>query len=550
MKGVNNKSKRLLCMMLTAIMVFAVFTAGIGIPVGADPGPTRSIAPDSVCPGEEVNVTIEFIVAPCAFSYLFIRDYVPLGWDVTDMRVNEEANDTLFLTEFNATKGIVLFFWVPIGSGVPVTAEYTLHVPHDAEQGAYILTGELVGWSEGIGSWNDTIQEGTVMVELSYGVNLSVDEEGKTTDANVNATYYITVENTGAIEDTYGLSVPSTETDFARLNKTSVSLGAGESEVVELNVSASSSGSYNTTVRAASAHASDEIRVTTNVSAVYGVDLKVEDGDYAEKTVEPNETASYTLTVKNTGSDSDSYELTVSNISNANTTVLDRYTVPNLAAGTSADVVLNVSDAEGGEYIVNVTATSQGNANDTITTVTRVECRFTIDFDTGYNMISLPVNDTAVKNASSLATEIGENCTQISKWDTVAQQYVTYIPGFPLNDFDVVGGDGYFVKMTDPATVIFTGKGWESPFTISLVTGYNMIGIPVNDTSIINASLLATDIGGNCTQISKWDTVAQQYVTYIPGFPLNDFDVVGGDGYFVKMTDPATVIFEGEAWSD
>ena len=178
------------------------------------------------------------------------------------------------------------------------------------------------------------------------------------------------------------------------------------------------------------------------------------------------------------------------------------------------------------------------------------EYNFTIDFVTGYNMISLPVNDTSIINASLLATDIGGNCTQISKWDTVDQKYVTYVPGFPLNDFDVVGGGGYFVKMTDPATVIFTGKGWESPFTISLVTGYNMIGIPVNDTSIINASLLATDIGGNCTQISKWDTVDQKYVTYVPGFPLNDFDVVGGGGYFVKMTDPATVIFAGEAWSD
>jgi hypothetical protein len=276
-------------MMLAVIMVFAVFTAGIGIPVGADPGPTRSVVPDSVAPGGEVNVTIEFNTV-CDFTYLFIRDYVPLGWDVTDMSVNEEANETLFLTEFNATTGIVLFFWVPIGSGVPVTAEYTLHVPLDAEPGAYPIAGELVGWSEDIGSWNATIPEGTVMVELSYGVNLSVDEEEKTTDANVNATYYITVENIGTAGDIYELNILSTEADFARLNKTSVSLGAGESEVVELNVSSSSSGSYDTTVRAASAHASDEITVTTNVSAIEDTEAPVVSNPSAEPYILPEDT--------------------------------------------------------------------------------------------------------------------------------------------------------------------------------------------------------------------------------------------------------------------
>jgi len=133
----------------------------------------------------------------------------------------------------------------------------------------------------------------------------------------------------------------------------------------------------------------------------------------------------------------------------------------------------------------------------------------------------------------------------------VEQRYVSYVPGVPLNNFDVVGGEGYFVKMIDPTTVIFTGKGWESPFTRSLLTSYNMIGIPVNDTSVTNASLLAAKIGGgNCIQISKWDTVEQRYVSYVPGVPLNNFDIVGGEGYFVKMIGPATVIFEGEAWSD
>jgi len=295
MGGVNNKSegKRLLYMTLAVVMVFAVLTAGIGImPAGADSEPTRSIVPDSVAPGGEVNVTINFTTVQ-DFTYLFIRDYVPLGWNVTDMRVNEDANDTLFLTEFNATTGIVLFVWIPIDSEIGVRAEYTLLVPLDAEPGAYTLAGELVGWSEGTGSWNDTIPAGAVMVELPYGVSLSVDEEEKTTDANVNATYYITVENIGANGDTYDLSVTSTEADFAVLNKTSVSLGAGESEVVELNVSSFLAGDYDTTVEASSTTqpgVSDDVTVTTVVSAIEDTEAPVISNPSVEPYILPEDT--------------------------------------------------------------------------------------------------------------------------------------------------------------------------------------------------------------------------------------------------------------------
>ena len=937
----KNEGKRALCAMLTAALVLSAMTAGgIGIGGAVPDEVTRSIEPDSVAPGEDVTVTIAF-TTPEDLYYLWLRDHVPLGWDVTDMEVNEgpQPFTTKYLTL--ETMGKVIFAWVDIGAGTQIEVQYTLHVPADAEERAYTLAGDI---GTGIGEVIATIPEGTVTVKVEppYDVNLDVDEGEKTTDADVNATYYITVENTGTNGDTYDLSVTSTEADFAWLNKTSVSLGAGESEVLELNVSSFLAGDYDTTVEASSTTqpgVSDDVTVTTTVNPYYEVDLGVSP---EVQTVEPDENAAYTLTVTNIGNTEDTFNL-VPEIPGGVSAQLNKAATNSLGHGESDTVLLNVSSTIVGEYTVNVTATSQGNpsVSDTITTTTNVsvvprpdlivtgitpncggyifanesntvnatiknngtadagafnvslvidgfseevrvsglvagddtvvcvtdttsrtagesvtitvtaDCNteidesdetnnvtiqeetvvnngykgkrytggedittlqthtlngsilysvgdsnylsgatgwttntsnwaasdlpvpgdasiekarlyvmytwdkadvmpdevsltfngnaqardafytdrkgydgydypygmlaynvtadfdksgnsavltnshagggnvsirgmllvviyadesepqrkiimnegfdllyggsdkcttpeeatayapfagaigdignksarlitaapgagpnegelifngnvwtdvwnfggatqigiddrdvtdyldttneagfqssadwmeasnailvveakplahnFTIEFVTGSNMIGIPVNDTSVTNASLLATEIGGNCTQISKWDTVTQQYVTYIPGFPLNNFDIVGGEGYYVTMTGPATVIFTGKGWESPFTISLVTGNNMIGIPVNDTSVTNASSLATKIGGNCTQISKWDTVTQQYVTYIPGFPLNDFDIVGGEGYYLTMTGPATVIFEGEAWSD
>ena len=180
------------------------------------------------------------------------------------------------------------------------------------------------------------------------------------------------------------------------------------------------------------------------------------------------------------------------------------------------------------------------------------EKEFTIDFVTGYNMISMPVNDTSVTNASLLMDEIGADCTEIFKWNTTTPGWESYNPGMPsAAAFDIVGGEGYFVSMSGPETVVFTGIGWESPFSMSLVTGYNMIGIPVNDTSVTNASLLMDEIGADCTEIFKWNTTTPGWESYNPGMPsAAAFDIGCGEGYFVSMAGPADITFVGEPCQD
>jgi hypothetical protein len=274
--------------LVLVIILLSAVTLGTGIPVGADEEVTRGIAPITVAPGQEVTVTIEFTTAD-DFAYIFVQDFVPVGWTATDLNVNQEASGTLLYTEFNETTASVLFLWLPMDSGIQVQAEYTLSVPLDAVSGEYTVTGNLRGYVEDNGSWAASIPAGTIMVEREYGVDLRADEEVKTTNLNDPVTFYITVENLGNNSDTYQLS-KITETDFAQLSKTSVSLGVGESEVVELNVSDSSLGSYNTTVSATSAHASNELTVTTIVSEVDDTEPPIVTTPTAEPYVIPVDT--------------------------------------------------------------------------------------------------------------------------------------------------------------------------------------------------------------------------------------------------------------------
>ena len=69
--------------------------------------------------------------------------------------------------------------------------------------------------------------------------------------------------------------------------------------------------------------------------------------------------ATYLLTIENTGDGTDTYNLTVTNMDNANLAVLSQYSVT-LDAGQSTNVTMSVADSDTvGPYYVTVNATSQ-----------------------------------------------------------------------------------------------------------------------------------------------------------------------------------------------
>jgi hypothetical protein len=72
--------------------------------------------------------------------------------------------------------------------------------------------------------------------------------------------------------------------------------------------------------------------------------------------------ATYLLTIKNTGAETDTYNLTAANIDDASVVVLNRSAIT-LGSGCSCNVTLNVTDDDIiGPYCVIVNATSRTNA--------------------------------------------------------------------------------------------------------------------------------------------------------------------------------------------
>jgi uncharacterized membrane protein len=84
--------------------------------------------------------------------------------------------------------------------------------------------------------------------------------------------------------------------------------------------------------------------------------------------------ATYLVTIENTGDETDTYDMTLTNVDGAGLAVLSKYSVT-LDAGQSTNITLSVADSDTvGPYYVNVNATSRNDSGvtDEIETVTAV----------------------------------------------------------------------------------------------------------------------------------------------------------------------------------
>ena len=115
---------------------------------------------------------------------------------------------------------------------------------------------------------NDTLQ---YTIAEEYGVSLTYPAD-QSTFKNINATYAITVENTGNVADTFNLSVINTDSAaVAELSIDQVTLAVGENTTITLDVTDETVGTYNVSVYAESVNdsaANDTVTIMTTVSVL------------------------------------------------------------------------------------------------------------------------------------------------------------------------------------------------------------------------------------------------------------------------------------------
>ena len=372
------------------------------------------------------------------------------------------TDDTISLSSSGDVVSTLSQSSVSLASGASTEITLTINEVSLTSAGDYVVkvTATSQGDIEKIAELTTT----TTILPV-YGVSLAgVDNLiTETTDAGDGISYKITVTNTGNTEDTIILS--SSDDTVSTLSQSSVSLLSGASTEMTLTVSANAlttAGDYEVSITATSQGdntKTDVITTTTTILPVYGVVLEGV-GDLTTETNNANNGVRYTLTITNTGNTEDTFVLTSSD----NTATINQ-TLVTIGANASEVVTLTIpasSLAIAGNYIVKVTATSQGdNTKSTeISTITSI----------------LPVYDVAISGLMKLSSDPSDADAGINYQFTVINKGNTddvinlslsddALVTLNLNSISLASGTSQEVILTVSADALSTAGEFEVKVT-------------------------------------------------------------------------------------
>ncbi|VVB54185.1 Carboxypeptidase regulatory-like domain protein [uncultured archaeon] len=283
----------------------------------------------------------------------------PSGFDASAAVVNISINGSADPTDWTRNAG-TLFVNVSSGTALANLSEVQ-----------YINISNILLGSTGIKTINVTTSNGLIVplnyTVANYGVNLSVSGNTTgTTNATVNKTYTLLLQNNGTATDTYNLTVDSAGASTAALNVSgNITLGSMQTQVLLLNVTNTTTGTAYVNVTARSLNDSTRagyINTTTTITVAptRNVSLTVSPVS-ASASTRPNVNATYTLNLTNTGNMEDTYTLALDGDTTASVNATSVPSIDTLVAGASRIFLLNVTNTTQGVFHINLTATSNGN---------------------------------------------------------------------------------------------------------------------------------------------------------------------------------------------
>jgi uncharacterized repeat protein (TIGR02543 family) len=149
--------------MLAVMLLFTLF--GVVVADGATASATRTISPQAVNPGQEVEITVVWQNLDVAQAFALQETY-PDGWTLT------RGTDTASTFRDIPPLAEWAYFLVDVDSGD--TVSYTLTVPGDAEAGNYTVAGVVIdaAYTENVVAGDTTI---TVSTEPLYDLTMAAD---------------------------------------------------------------------------------------------------------------------------------------------------------------------------------------------------------------------------------------------------------------------------------------------------------------------------------------------------------------------------------------
>jgi len=164
---------------------------------------------------------------------------------------------------------------------------------------------------------------------------------------------------------------------------------------------------------------------------------------------------------------------------------------------------------------------------------------------TGWNLVALQVTPaspvTAMALCASLDATIAGSAYEIDRWENSGWE--GHRCGVPANNFTLEPGRGYFIRVTKPVTWSLGGTRIITPPSLSLGTGWNLVGVGAVAPGTVSAPSGCTAMDGTAgtgtvVELDRWEAGAWE--GHRCGLPVNAFPLQAGRGYFVRLTRPAT----------
>ena len=205
---------------------------------------------------------------------------------------------------------------------------------------------------------------------------------------------------------------------------------------------------------------------------------------------------------------------------------------------------------------------SELTAQISVTAITAIE--FSLSVPAGISLIHVPLRVTEVdgvtqtiESVSDLYDALGGTSTVnfLITYDSQAQEWHSYFgpsdTGTPA-DRELTDDMGIIAGMTRGKDIRLSGEalGTNGSSTITLTPGLNLVGLPLNDSSITRVSDLFTldGIGGNVPVIILTDGGEFKAVGRA-GDP-GDIEITGGQAFIMTASRAATVAISGDAWAN
>ena len=180
----------------------------------------------------------------------------------------------------------------------------------------------------------------------------------------------------------------------------------------------------------------------------------------------------------------------------------------------------------------------------------------------GYSLIHVPLKVTAVDDVPQTIESIGDlydalggvNAVKLLlTLDSQTQEWLVYFGPAAKDtpaDRELTDDMGILAQMKTPVRVRLTGSplGINGNSTITLSPGYNLVGLPLNGSSLTHVSDLFTleGIGGNAPVVIFTDN--GEFKAVVPGGGPDDIPIIGGQAFILDAQQTATVAISGDGW--